>query len=177
MDKNPKINLHGVGVSILGCGVLIIGESGIGKSELALSLIDHGHKFVVDDSILIEKLANNELIMSAINFAEPFMHVRGIGFINIARMYNNFTQVLSSSKVDLVVELCSDDLLLDINPIQPLLRKHNILDIDVTKFILPIGNNRSLALLVETMVRYYIQLQNGYDATYDFTQRHTNMDV
>ncbi len=175
MDNGQKTNLHGFGVNVFGVGVLILGKSGIGKSELGLGLIDRGHKFVVDDFVVIEKDSDETLWMSALDFAEPFIHIRGIGFIDISRIYSNISNIMSSSKLDLVIELSEDNELLNKDVITQSQIQHLILNTTIEKRMLPIGNNRNLCLLVEILVKSYIQLKNGYDSTQYFLDNHSNL--
>ncbi len=175
MDSGQKINQHGVAVNIFGLGILITGKSGIGKSELALELVDSGHKFVVDDFVVVEKDSLGTLWLSALDFAEPFMHIRGMGFVNISKMYNSCSSIMSSSKLDIIIELTEDVELLNKQCIQPSKVQQNILGIALDKYILPVGKNRNLCLLVETLVKSHIDLKNGYDSTQDFLNNHANL--
>jgi HPr kinase/phosphorylase len=170
MDKQIKTNLHGVAMSVFGYGVLITGCSGVGKSDLGLELVDRGHKLIADDFIVIDNASHHNIMLAAEGCAKHFLHLRGLGFINIDAMYSNFTSTMFSSKLDLIIELSTDDNLLNKDITQPLMLKEDILDIKVNKFILPLGTRRNLALIVEIYVKYYKQLQNGYDAHHDFLE-------
>lgn len=167
MSKDLVTNLHGTAVNIYDYGVLITGESGIGKTELALSLIDRGHKFIADDSVMVETIHQNSLLMSTNQEATGYMHVRGLGFLQVRQLYN-LDRVFANSKLDIIIELVNDGKLLNKDLHIPLMDKLVILDISVTRFKLPIGQGRNLTLLSEVIVKYYNQLLNGHDSNLEF---------
>ena len=174
MNTIKQIHLHATAVSVFNCGVLITGSSGIGKSELALELVDRGHKLIADDIAVVEKSSDNKLIISADADAIGYMHIRGLGFINLTKHYNNFSSTDINSYLDLIIELVDDITLLNKQNISPLTNKVDILDEKVVKYLLPIGHYRHLAVLTENIVRQYMQLRTGYNANNDFIEKHTN---
>ena len=102
------------------------------------------------------------------------MHIRGLGFINLTKHYNNFSSTDINSYLDLIIELVDDITLLNKQNISPLTNKVDILDEKVVKYLLPIGHYRHLAVLTENIVRQYMQLRTGYNANNDFIEKHTN---
>ncbi|MFN8769405.1 MAG: hypothetical protein ACK5Z5_02355 [Neisseriaceae bacterium] len=169
-NKDHIVNLHATAVNIYDYGVLITGDSGIGKSELALDLVARGHKFISDDSVSI-KNTNNGLEISAQKDAIGYIHVRGLGFIHIDKMYNNVCSIMENSNLELIVELVNDNSLLNKELLSPLLDHLEILNTPIPRFKLPIGTNRNLAILSEIIVKYHHQLKNGYDSNKEFIQR------
>lgn len=172
MIQDSKTSKHGTAISIYGWGVLLIGASSIGKTELALELIDRGHKLVADDMVMIEKMPHQTLLMFPDNNAIGYVHIRGIGFINIASVYNMFDRVATSSKLDLVIHLVDDKSLISKEPSQHLAENILILDIPILQCTLPTGRSRNLVLLTELIVKYYKQIQDGHNPNLEFIHKH-----
>ncbi len=162
---------HGVFLNVLNAGVVIIGNSGVGKSELALGLIDRGHKFIADDIIEI-RMENSRLIGSCPALLQDFLEVRGIGVLNIAKLFSSAV-IQKEHPIDIAVEFKNYELegLRDIDRIHG---EHGIVEwlgIPIPKVTIPIAPGRSLPILLEAAVRNQ-QLKNfGYDATADFLYR------
>lgn len=144
--------LHGVALNVHNCGVLLIGKSGIGKSELGLELISRGHQLIADDTIDISKSDNQLIISNPID--KFFMHIRGIGFIDISATYTNST--LKRNKLDIIIQLNNDDIN-KLDPLEPTQHEIAIAETAITQFELSIGTKRPLALLVEIIVKQYQQ--------------------
>ena len=104
----PRISIHGVLVDVFGEGVLIIGESGIGKSEAALELIKRGHRLVSDDVVEIKKISDTELVGTAPDITRYFIELRGIGIVNVKSLFG-IQSVRETQKISLVVKLESWD--------------------------------------------------------------------
>ncbi|HMT03628.1 MAG TPA: hypothetical protein PKD00_10085 [Burkholderiales bacterium] len=169
LTKQTSINLHGVALKIYDCGILITGHSGVGKSDLALNLIDKGHKLIADDSVTITK-HNNKLKLNSLKENFGFMHINGIGFINIANLYSKHN-LIKNAPLNFIVELSQK-----ITPDYSFSQKmsyENILGINISKFILTINNKRPLPLLIEVLTKNYIQLiKNGYNSNEEFIKNH-----
>lgn len=161
---------HGVSVNVFGCGVLILGDAGIGKSELALQLIDRGHKFIADD-LVMANLSNGIICVTATDLANDFIHVRGIGFINVTKIFGAF-KTMVKSQLNLVVELTNRQDYFSGNVASQLVSTETILGIDIVKHLLPVGNWRPLPLLVEIIVKLYLQKQLHYDSHQEFIHKH-----
>jgi HPr kinase/phosphorylase len=168
MDKDPKhikmMSYHGTALQIYACGVIISGESGIGKSELALSLINRGHKLIADDSIKLEINQNKVNLISQ----NTFMHIRGIGFINIAKTHD-INHLSSMMPLCLIIEL-TNTTSIPSNPLQQLHSIEQIANLNFSKFQLPVMQNRPLADLIEIIVKYWQNCQNGHNSHTDFIQ-------
>lgn len=164
MGNQLRTNAHGIAMSIFGYGVIITGYSGIGKSDLALELLDRGHMLIADDSVIIDAVDGYNIISASNEHPKNFLHLRGFGFININSIYSNFTSTMLSSRLHLVIELSTNDSLFNNDMLKQPIIKEIILNVPVCKFVLPVGTHRNIPLIIETYVKYYEQLQNGYDA-------------
>ena len=104
LELAPRITRHGVLVEVYGEGILILGDSGIGKSELAIELVKRGHRLVADDAVELRKVSNRQIMGTAPENIRHFIELRGIGIVNVARVYGVGAVKLSES-LDLVVQL------------------------------------------------------------------------
>jgi HPr kinase/phosphorylase len=163
---------HGVFMDVLGLGVLITGNSGIGKSELGLELISRGHGLVADDVVEIYKIAAQTLEGRCPAMLKDFLEVRGLGMLNIRTIFGE-TAVRPKMKMKLIVHLD--------RPNQPgaaeteRLPLHElseeILGITVRKVVIPVVAGRNLAVLLEAAVRNYVLQLRGLDSTAEFIAR------
>lgn len=165
----PTIHYHGTLLDIGGTGVLLTGNSGLGKSETALELIHLGHRLVADDAVIIKRV-NSELYGRAPENIKFFMEVRGIGIIDVRSMYG-VGSVLDSEDIHLVIELekWTNDTTFDRlgnNEIT-----ENILGIQLPKLKIPVMPGRNLAVLVEVAVRNYRLKNYGFDAVASLLER------
>ena len=159
----PRMTQHGVLVDVYGIGVLLIGESGIGKSETALELVKRGHRLVSDDVVNIKKVARKRLIGEAPEVLRHFLEIRGIGIIDVKAMYG-IGAIINTKEIDLIVELVPwekesfcDRLGLDETFI-------NLLDVNVHKITIPIKPGRNLAIIIEAAARDFRLKKAGYNA-------------
>ena len=162
--------MHGIALAIYDYGVIITGESGIGKSDLGLKLIERGHKFIADDHIQLSLIDDN-LNIQAHDKLGGFIYIRDIGFIDVKTTYGDNSQILQH-KLNLIIELVknhpdSDDKPNDDNNFY----YTEILGQQVLMIKLNIANNRPLELLVELTVKYRQQLNNGYNANQNFIDK------
>lgn len=169
-SNNLLGRVHGVALQVFKIGVLIIGKSGIGKTDTAMSLIDRGHLFLADD-IVEYSYVKNEIILKPVSKLPQVMHVRGVGFIDVNSSFSNYITTLSQLKLDLVIELNEDNTLLDKNHLAPLKSEFIInkeLMLKFPQFIIPVGRGRNLPLLVEQIVKIFIEQKNGINKNADF---------
>ncbi len=147
-------SIHGVLVSIDLRGVLILGDPGVGKSQLALALLDRGHVFIADDLVLVSLDDDGQLIGVAAEVYQGFLAVREVGLLDVKKLYPN--QVLPSVTIDMVIKLYQDHQRFktteghDLTAIQS---KTQILGKSLITYKLFTGANRPLALLLECMVK------------------------
>lgn len=167
-----KTTLHGVFMEVMGTGVLITGESGIGKSELALELISRKHRLIADDAPEFTRIAPEILVGSCPLMLRDFLEVRGLGVLNIREMYGD--NALKTNKyLRLIIHLKR----MDIRDRQRIDRLYGtrssrkILEVDIPEFILPVATGRNLAVMVEAAVQNQILIKNGHDASEEFINR------
>lgn len=164
---------HGVFMDVLGVGVLITGESGVGKSELGLELISRGHGLVADDIAEISRIAANTLEGRCPPLLRDFIEVRGLGLLNVRTIFGQ-TAVRPKMKLKLVVQLerpvasgtrdATERL-----PLSEL--SEEILGVTVRKVVIPVAAGRNLAVLLEAAVRNYILQLRGIDSMAEFVAR------
>lgn len=160
---SKKVRINGVLMDIMGLGVLITGESGIGKSETALELIKKGHQLISDDLIEFYLDSNEEPVGRYIDKIKKWIEVRGLGIINVVDMFG-FGALLEEKKLDLVIELEK----WDPKKKYDRLGEHNlyfpILGKDIQMFKLPVAMGRNLSTLIEIAVKFHISLKSGSES-------------
>ncbi len=162
------MTIHGEALNIYDCGTLLTGDNAIGKSDIALELISRGHKFIADDAVSINKTSEQ---LDLTNTSNQFiMHIRGIGFINIEQVFGS-NATIAISKLDLIIHLSNTPIEI-LDPLVQPQSKKEILNIAVTEYVLPFGKNRPIVCLIETIVKYHLQLQNGIDSHNTFIKQH-----
>lgn len=165
----PSIRRHGILLDIYGVGVLITGESGIGKSETALDLIANGHKLIADDSVLIRKL-DNRLIGTSPKITRHFMEIRGIGIIDVERLFG-IGCIMEEKEVELVIELTPWDDFADYNRLGIEDEKIEILDKSVPVMEIPMRTGRNMSMIIEIATRNFKQKEMGYNAALALNRR------
>jgi HPr kinase/phosphorylase len=158
----PRISIHGVLMEIYGLGVIIVGNSGIGKSECALDLLKRGHQLICDDLVNIKKKSGGVLIGFANNLLKYHMEIRGMGIINVKQLLG-VSSILDRTNIDLVVELEEWDAdkqydRLGINTLY-----ENILEVNIPKLLIPVKPGRNLAGLIEIAAMKHRLKNQGYD--------------
>lgn len=167
-----SVSLHGVFLDVLGLGVLITGESGAGKSELALELISRGSGLIADDSVDFYRIAPETLEGRCPSMLLDFLEVRGIGLLNIRTIFGeNAMRPKKNLKLIINLERSSECMLSDIDRLPQDRGKRDILGVEVPVVTLPVAAGRNLAVLVEVAVRNHILLMRGIDSTREFIER------
>ena len=159
----PQISMHGVLVDIYGEGVLITGESGIGKSETALELIRRGHRLVADDMVEIRKLGDSELVGSSPEVLRYFVELRGIGIVNVKEIYG-VEAVKESQKIDMVIRLEPWDSEKTYDRDGMVNETTMILGNEVVCYTIPIQPGRNLAVITEAAAINHRTRKMGYNA-------------
>jgi HPr kinase/phosphorylase len=172
VELAPRVSIHGVLVEICGEGVLITGESGIGKSEAALELIKRGHRLVSDDVVEIKKVSDNTLVGSAPDITRHFIELRGIGIIDVKTLFG-VQSVKDTQTINLVIKL--EDWVKD--------KEYDRLGLEdsYTEFLgnkvpvhnIPIRPGRNLAIICESAAINYRQKKMGYNAAQELYKRVT----
>lgn len=167
-----KSVIHGVLLEVHGMGVLLTGESSVGKSELALELITRNHRLIADDAPEFSRVGPDTVRGRCPEMLRDFLEVRGLGILNIRAMYGD-SAIKLSKDLRLVVHLqrLAEEDLHQVDRLQGSYRKRNILDIDIPEVTLPVASGRNLAVLVEAAVRDHILLRKGYNAGEAFSRR------
>ena len=166
----PRTSIHGVLVDVYGEGVLITGESGIGKSETALELIRRGHRLVADDVVEIKKVSDDTLIGSSPDIIRHFIELRGIGIID-CKMLFGVQSVKDENEIDMVIQLQEWQADTEFDRLGLIEEYTNILDIEVPSHTLPIRPGRNLAIIVESAAINYRQKKMGYNAAEEINKR------
>ena len=166
----PRMTMHGVLAEVYGVGVLLTGESGVGKSEAALELVKRGHRLVADDVVDVRRVSENRLIGEAPEMVRNLMEIRGIGIIDVATMFG-IGSVMRSKSIDMIVHLEHwvegkeyDRLGLDD-------KTHEILGVQVPWLLLPIRPGRNVAVVLEVAARNLMLKQQGYSAAKELEKR------
>ena len=162
--------IHGGLLSIYGKGVLIRGESGMGKSEIALELIKRGHLLVADDRVDCFRI-HNKIVGKAPELLREMLEIRGIGVINVSRMFG-VSSVLPKAEINFQVNLEPWKADQDYDRVGIEEKKHeNILGIDIPKIVVPVREARSMAVIIESAVTNYMLSVMGMDSAKEFEQR------
>jgi len=166
-----KTTRHGVFMDVLGLGVLVTGESGVGKSELGLELISRGHGLVADDVVEISRVAPKILEGRCPPVLKDFIEVRGLGLLNVRTIFGE-TAVRPKMRLKLIVHLekpTPGGAEVERLPLAE--QSEDILGITVRKVVVPVAAGRNLAVLLEAAVRNYILHLRGIDSTAEFVSR------
>ena len=170
VELAPVISIHGVLVDVYGEGVLITGESGIGKSEAALELIKRGHRLVSDDVVEIKKVSDETLVGAAPNITRHFIELRGIGIIDVKTLFG-VESVKNTQSIDMVIQLeeWNKDTEYDRMGMED--KYMEILGNKVICHQIPIRPGRNLAVIVESAAVNYRQKKMGYNAARELYNR------
>lgn len=163
----PSTTVHGVLLEIYGLGVLLIGSSGVGKSESALDLITRGHSLVADDRVTMRRYPNGELVGSSDDLARHHMELRGIGIVNVQDLFG-LAAVRGQKKVDLVVELEIWDESIHYDRLGLDESMHTILETPCAYVKMPVAPGRNTAILLEIAARNHLLKLQGYHSARAF---------
>lgn len=170
VELAPCISIHGVLVDVYGVGVLIMGESGIGKSEAALELIKRGHRLVSDDVVEIRKASDETLVGTAPDITRHFIELRGIGIVDVKMLYG-VQSVRETQNIDLVITLEEWDRDKEYDRLGLEEQYTEFLGNKVVCHQLPIRPGRNLAIIVETAAINHRQKSMGYNAAQELYKR------
>nr|WP_273702508.1 HPr(Ser) kinase/phosphatase [Tepidanaerobacter syntrophicus] len=166
----PRTTMHGVLVDIYGIGILIIGESGIGKSETAVELIKRGHRLVADDAVEIKQSTEGVLIGTAPKLIRHFLEVRGLGVIDVRTIFGAGS-IRNDIKIEMVIELVEWEKYQEGDRLGLEEEKTKILDSYITKKTIPIRPGRNLAAILEVAAMDFRLKALGYNAALEFSKR------
>ena len=169
VELAPRITRHGVLIEAYGEGMLILGESGVGKSETAIELVKRGHRLIADDAVEIRRVSNRTLVGTSPENIRHFLELRGIGIINARRLFG-MGAVKVTEKVDMIVKLE----LWDPNKVYDRMGMENeyatLLGIQVPCLTIPVKPGRNLAIILEVAAMNNRQKKMGYNAAQELMQ-------
>lgn len=163
VEVAPRITRHGVLVEIYGEGILILGESGVGKSETAIELVKRGHRLIADDAVELRRVSDRTILGTAPENIRHFIELRGVGIINVARVFGSGA-VKMSEKIDLVVHLEPWDKTKNYSRTGLECDTTDILGIDLVSTVIPVMPGRNLAVILEAAAINNRQKKMGYNA-------------
>ena len=166
----PSITRHGVLVEVYGEGVLLMGESGVGKSETAIELIKRGHRLIADDAVEIRRGTGNRLIGTAPELIRYYMELRGIGVVDVRRLFG-MSAIKTEADIDMVIHLepWKDDAAYDRLGAET--QYMSILDVQVPALTIPVKPGRNLAAIIEVAAMNNRNKKMGYNAAQEFTRQ------
>ena len=172
----PRITRHGVLVEVYGEGLLIMGDSGVGKSETAIELIKRGHRLVADDAVELRKITDKRLSGTSPDNIRHFLELRGIGIINTRRIFG-MSAIKSNVDVDLIINLEQWDSEKVYDRMGMDDTYTEILGVQVPSITIPVKPGRNIAVIIEVAAMNHRQKKLGYNAAHELLQRLGMMDV
>ena len=168
----PRITRHGVLVEVYGEGILILGESGVGKSETAVELIKRGHRLVADDAVDIRKVSAKTLVGSSPEIIRHFIELRGIGIVDVKKIFG-MGAVKDTESINLVINLEAWQKGKNYERLGLDSEVTNILGIDIPSLTIPVRPGRNLAVIIEIAAMNHRQKKMGYNAAEELSDRLT----
>lgn len=167
---SPRITRHGVLVEVYGEGVLLMGESGVGKSETAIELVKRGHRLIADDAVEITRVNTDTLRGSAPALIRYYVEMRGIGVIDVRQLFG-MAAVKDSQTIDMVINLeqWRQGMLYDRLGLEDF--STSILDVEIPTLTIPVKTGRNLAVIIEVAAMNNRHKKMGYNAAQEFTDR------
>ena len=166
----PRITRHGVLVEVYGEGILLLGDSGIGKSETAIELVKRGHRLIADDAVEIKRVSDKTLVGSAPEIIRHYIELRGIGIVDVRRIFG-IGAVKNTERIDMVIQLENwiegkmyDRMGMDEETI-------NILGIEIPSITIPVRPGRNLAIILEIAAMNNRQKRMGYNTAEEFNKK------
>lgn len=169
-ELSPRITRHGVLVEIYGEGVLLLGESGVGKSETAIELVKRGHRLIADDAVEIKRAGTKRLVGTAPELIRHYIELRGIGVIDVRRLFG-MSAIKEESDIDLIVNLeqWKDGAMYDRLGLENLYT--TVLDVQIPALTVPVKPGRNLAVIIEVAAMNNRHKKMGYNAALEFTKQ------
>lgn len=166
----PKKTFHGVLIEVLGTGILILGKSGVGKSECALELISKGHRLIADDVILVRKVEASVLLGSGVSFVQHYMEIRGLGIIDVKSLFGAGS-VREVKRIDMVVMLEEWNPKKEYDRLGIEEKYYEILGVKVPLLTIPVKPGRNIPVIIETAVKNERLKKMGLNAPSELDKR------
>ena len=166
----PRVTRHGVLVEVYGEGILLLGESGVGKSETAVELVKRGHRLIADDAVEIRRVSNRTLVGTSPENIRHFLELRGVGIINARRIFG-MGSIKETEKINMVIQLepWNPDKVYDRMGMDN--EQTEILGISVPSLTIPIKPGRNLAIIIEVAAMNNRQKKMGYNAAQELLEK------
>ena len=170
IELGPRITRHGVLVEVYGEGILLLGDSGVGKSETAIELLKRGHRLIADDAVEIKRVSATTLIGRAPEIIRHYVELRGIGIVDVRRLFG-MGAVKESEKIDLIINLetWQEDKMYDRLGLDA--QTTNILGIEIPSIVIPVSPGRNLSVVIEVAAMNNRQKKMGYNTAEEFNKR------
>ena len=170
VELGPRITRHGVLVEVYGEGILLLGDSGVGKSETAIELLKRGHRLIADDAVEIKRVSATALVGRAPEIIRHYVELRGIGIVDVRRLFG-MGAVKDSEKIDLIINLeaWQEDKMYDRFGLEE--NTTEILGINVPSIVLPVSPGRNLSVVIEVAAMNNRQKKMGYNTAEEFNKR------
>ena len=170
LNLAPRITRHGVLIEVYGEGILLLGESGVGKSETAIELVKRGHRLIADDAVEIRRVSNKSLVGAAPSNIRHFIELRGIGIVNVSRIFG-VGAVKLTEKIDFIINIEPWDSEKAYDRMGLEEQKTEILGLEIPSVTIPVKPGRNLAVIIEVAAMNNRQKKLGYNAAADLLSR------
>jgi HPr kinase/phosphorylase len=165
-----QTSMHGVLLDVFGVGILLLGKSGIGKSEIALDLIMRGHRLVADDIVDVRRRTADFVVGSGSEIIKHHMEIRGLGIINIKDLFG-VAAIRDRKKIEIVLELVEWDPSVEYDRLGVEDRKFRILDVEIPMLIVPVRPGRNMTTIVEVAARNHLLKEQGHHSAREFQDK------
>jgi HPr kinase/phosphorylase len=165
-----QTSMHGVLLDVFGVGILLLGKSGIGKSEIALDLVMRGHRLVADDIVDVKRKSPEAVFGAGSEIIKHHMEIRGLGIINIKDLFG-VAAIRERKKIEIVMELVEWDPQVEYDRLGVEDRKYRILDVEVPMLVVPVRPGRNMTTIIEVAARNHLLKQQGHHSAREFQER------
>lgn len=166
----PSITMHGTMVDVFGIGALLIGPAGSGKSEVALELVERNHRLIADDLVILRKMGKNRIVAFCNERLGHHLEVRGLGIIDVEKLFG-IGSVLEEKVLSLVIKLEKWENVPDIDRVGLVSHKHDIADVPIAEYTIPVEAGRNVAILVEVACLQERLREVGYNPARELNRR------
>jgi HPr kinase/phosphorylase len=166
----PSTSMHGVLLDVFGVGILLLGKSGIGKSEIALDLVMRGHRLVADDIVDVKRKSADSVYGTGSEIIKHHMEIRGLGIINIKDLFG-VASIRERKKIEIVLELVEWDPHVEYDRLGVEEKKFRILDAEIPMLIVPVRPGRNMTTIVEVAARNHLLKLQGHHSAKEFQER------